>query len=358
VKEDKMVSAESVEKQLKRLKFNVHGWGKSEVRELHRIVMEDEEIYECVNGMYEGGFALLVATDSRVLLIDKKPLNYLTVEDLRFDMINELDYSHRLLGAHITISAGSKSLTFKSYNQPRLRKLITHVQHCMAESKKLQSTGQQDQKQHLEQINQQLQAYLIAQHQQQEALREQLKGSNASTAQTPEAPKPSPALSDFLFAQSLLKQYREQETTQAPQSDTTQTAPAETQFFEATVEPVAVPEPALANAPPQLRQLLQTDASPHLADLYAEGMKEIFGRQNSQQQPALPQADQPMIAATTVPAEPVQATHNPLEINPLSIAYSKLPMALRNRKFGRPSFHAHSQAAKIQQITQYPAPAN
>ena len=169
-----MVSAESVEKQLKRLKFNIHGWGRSEVRELHRILMEGEEVYECVNGMYEGGFALLVATDSRVLLIDKKPLNYLTVEDLRFDMINELDYSHRLLGAHITISAGSKSLTFKSYNQPRLRKLITHVQHCMAESKKSLSAGQQDQKQHLEQINQQLQAYLIAQHQQQETLREQL----------------------------------------------------------------------------------------------------------------------------------------------------------------------------------------
>jgi hypothetical protein len=354
-----MVSAESVEKQLKRLKFNVHGWGRSEVRELHRIVMEGEEIYECVNGMYEGGFALLVATDSRVLLIDKKPLNYLTVEDLRFDMINELDYSHRLLGAHITISAGSKSLTFKSYNQPRLRKLITHVQHCMAESKKLQSSGQQDQKQHLEQINQQLQAYLIAQHQQQETLREQLKGvgTNNTAAAAPEPPKPSPALSDFLFAQSLLKQYREQENTQTAKPGVTQSEPVETQFFEATVEPVAVPEPALAIAPPQLRQLLQTDASPHLADLYAEGMKEIFGRQN-QQQAALPQADQPMLATTTAQDAPAQPTHNPLEINALSIAYSKLPMALRNRKFGRPSFHAHSQAAKIQQITQYPAPVN
>jgi hypothetical protein len=359
-----MVSVESVEKQLKRLKFNVHGWGRSEVRELHRIVMEGEEIYECVNGMYEGGFALLVATDSRVLLIDKKPLNYLTVEDLRFDMINELDYSHRLLGAHITISAGSKSLTFKSYNQPRLRKLITHVQHCMAESKKSQSAGQQDQKQHLEQINQQLQAYLIAQHQQQETLREQLKGvgsNSAEAATVPESPKPSPALSDFLFAQSLLKQYREQETAQAARPEATQSTPAETQFFEATVEPVAVAEPAVASAaiaPPQLRQLLQTDASPHLADLYAEGMKEIFGRQNNQQQEALPQPEQPMLTATAVQAAPAQPTHNPLEINALSIAYSKLPMALRNRKFGRPSFHAHSQAAKIQQITQYPAPAN
>jgi len=32
-----------------------------------------------------------------------------------------------------------------------------------------------------------------------------------------------------------------------------------------------------------------------------------------------------------------------LEINPITIAYSKLPMMLRNRKFGRPSLHAHSR---------------
>lgn len=329
--------------------------------------MEGEEIYECVNGIYEGGFALLVATDSRVLLIDKKPLNYLTVEDLRFDMINELDYNHRLLGAHITISAGSKTLTFKSYNQPRLRKLITHVQHCMAESKKLQSSGQQDQKQHLEQINQQLQAYLIAQHQQQEELREQLKGvgtNTATSAATPELVKPSPELSNFLYAQSLLKQYREQESTQTAQAATTQLQPAETQFFEATVEPVTTAEPVLAAAPPQLRQLLQTDASPQLADLYAEGMKEIFGRQaqaqaKAQQQAALPQPESPILAAAaTPPPASAHPTHNPLEINPLSIAYSKLPMALRNRKFGRPSFHDHSQAAAIKQITQRPSAAN
>ncbi|HSX47612.1 MAG TPA: PH domain-containing protein, partial [Patescibacteria group bacterium] len=91
----------------------------------------------------------------RVLLVDKKPLNYLTVEDMRFDMISEMDYSHRLLGATISISSGDKNLRFRSYNQARLRKLIGHVQHCMAESKKRIDTHQEGQVQHLEQINKQ-----------------------------------------------------------------------------------------------------------------------------------------------------------------------------------------------------------
>lgn len=96
-----MVSSESVQQQLRDINFNVHGWGRTEAKELPHIMIADEEIYEVVNGIYEGGFALLVATNFRMLLIDKKPLNYLTVEDLRFDMISEIDYAHRLLGARI-----------------------------------------------------------------------------------------------------------------------------------------------------------------------------------------------------------------------------------------------------------------
>ena len=101
-----MVTMEAVEQQLKKIHFNYFGWGRTEVRELPNIILPDETIFECANGLYEGGFALLVATNFRLLLVDKKPMNYLTVEDLRFDMINEIDYSHRLLGARISISTG------------------------------------------------------------------------------------------------------------------------------------------------------------------------------------------------------------------------------------------------------------
>ena len=326
-----MVSMKSVEEQLKHIKFNHLAWGRAEVRELPKILMEGEEIFECVNGIYEGGFALLVATNLRVLLVDKKPLNFLTVENLRFDMISEIDYSHRLFGARISISAGSKNLKFNSYNQPRLRKLITHVQHCMAESKKQQSDHQEDQVQHLEKINQQLQAYLLAQHQYQEKIHQQLQQSlpegKAKTrrAKVPDETstplRPSPELSDYLFAQSLLAQ-QQPETDEA---ETTQTPPAMRQ--------VPLQQPAAM----QNSQAPAGGADSNMADLYAEGMHEIFGKR------------QPSVPATTTQSQPGTSqpattnSYNPLEINSLRIAYSKLPMALRNRRFGRPSFHAHSQ---------------
>lgn len=169
-----MVDATLVEDQLKKIKFNTQAWNRAETKELSAIILPDEKIFECSNGWYEGGFALMVATNLRILLIDKKPFKYLTVEDIRFDMISEIDYSHRLLDARIHISTGIKNLWFRSTNQQRLRKLITHVQHRMAEIKTEQMDHSSRQQEHLKQIDQRLQTYLLAQFQQNQSLRRRL----------------------------------------------------------------------------------------------------------------------------------------------------------------------------------------
>jgi len=271
-----MVSNDSIISQLSAINFNQHGWGRTELRELPSIILPEEVIYECVNGIYEGGFALLVATDVRVLLVDKKPLNFLTVEDLRFDMINELDYNHRIIGASISISAGSKNLSFSSLNQPRLRKLITHVQHCMADSKKQQQSSQVDQKQHLERINQQLQTYLLAQHKQQAELSEQLKIQNAARPTAPEIQPTPKELNDFLFAQGL------------------------------TTKP-AQPEPVTTSSLDD--------------EMYSAGVQEIFGTKSS-----TIQADD--IMGDNLRYVPDESR---TEINPLKIAYAKLPQSIKNK---------------------------
>lgn len=164
-----MISHDELMKQLKKLDYNPNGWGRTEVNELCNILMPDEEVEELVNGYYEAGFALLVATKDRVLLVDKKPLNYLTVEDLRFDMISEFDYSHRIIGAHVSISSGNKNLSFTSLNQQRLRRLLTYVQSRMTEMKKTLHNQQETQQQHLEQMNEQLRQYLVTAQQGQRA---------------------------------------------------------------------------------------------------------------------------------------------------------------------------------------------
>ncbi|HUA13206.1 MAG TPA: PH domain-containing protein [Candidatus Sulfotelmatobacter sp.] len=290
-----MVTRRAIIDQLKKISFRHDGWGRTEVSELHKIILPDEEIYECVNGFYDGGFALLVATNVRVLLIDKKPLNYLSVEDMRFDMISEIDYNNRIFGAGIVISSGGKNLHFSSFNQARLRKLIGHVQDCMAEVKKRQDNHQEGQIQHLEQINNQLEAFIEATQQYQAELENQSQAGNFVASARLEPPKPSHELADFLYAQSLLAQHRKQQD----EVDERQPVAA------VAAQPENPTEPTLVSVNDKQMQ-----------EMYESALQEVY---RAQPEP--------------LPSEDIIFQQNTHEINPIVVAYSKLPYLLRNRRF-------------------------
>jgi|GEM_PF-1080159 len=127
-----MVTLAAIDEQLKQANCPIRVWGRSEVRELCDILLPGETIAQAVNGQYEAGFGMLVATDFRVLLIDKKP-KYLTLKDIRFDMITELDFSARLIDSSIKVHTPNRELRFVGYNNVRMRRLFTHVQHMVME---------------------------------------------------------------------------------------------------------------------------------------------------------------------------------------------------------------------------------
>jgi hypothetical protein len=126
-----MVHISVIEARLSKLGFKASLWFKPEVKELQNILMDNEQIVGAVAGRYFGGFALLVATDRRILLIDKK-LPYVSVEDIRYDMISEIDYSAQLFDASITIFTVNKQHRFKSWkHKHHLRKLTQYArQRC------------------------------------------------------------------------------------------------------------------------------------------------------------------------------------------------------------------------------------
>lgn len=138
-----MVNREVVEQQLRRLGCNFQLWGRGEANELHNVLMQGENLAHCVNGHYAGGFAMLCATDHRVLLIDKKPMSYLHVEDVRLEMISEFDYSHRLLNATVHVYATNKTMTFTSWNHHQLRALLSFVQQRVIEIRQYYYLAQQ-----------------------------------------------------------------------------------------------------------------------------------------------------------------------------------------------------------------------
>jgi len=193
-----MADLKELEHRLKEIGCNFRFWGRSELRELANILLPNETVYHCVNGTYQGGFAMLVATDQRVLLIDKKPM-YLSLEDIRYDMISEVDFNHRAMDANIHVITPNRSLRFVAYNQGRLRKMFHYVQTRVMEIR-----------QHYHQAAQNMQTQQYIQYAQQIATLPQQVPSPLP-AQAPQPGQPDQLFEAIVVPQSLPQQQQAQQ---------------------------------------------------------------------------------------------------------------------------------------------------
>jgi hypothetical protein len=134
-----------IEARLGELGFRVSRWFRAEIHELQHILMNDEKIVSLACGRYFGSFALLVATDQRLLLIDKRVF-FMTIEDSRYDMISEIDFNMQMYAANLTIYTMNKTHRFTSVKQKRqLRELTTYVQRRVWEFRQTSQPPSADQ---------------------------------------------------------------------------------------------------------------------------------------------------------------------------------------------------------------------
>ena len=99
-----MTAQQEIEASLKRvtgLTLSAVQW---EVKELPGILGETEPVLDAVSGTYENGNGLLVATDRRVIFVDKGLVGS-RVEDFPYDKITSLQYQTGLLLGTLTIFA-------------------------------------------------------------------------------------------------------------------------------------------------------------------------------------------------------------------------------------------------------------
>ena len=139
-----MVHPSIIEARLGELGFRASRWFRAEIHELQHILMNDETIVALTCGRYFGSFALLVATDQRLLLIDKR-MFFMTIEDSRYDMISEIDFNMQMYAANLTIYTMNKTHKFTSVKFKRqLRDLTSYVQRRVWEFRQTnQSSDQQ-----------------------------------------------------------------------------------------------------------------------------------------------------------------------------------------------------------------------
>jgi hypothetical protein len=148
-----MTDKNTVKQQLKRIGADVRFWGRSEANELPKILFPGEQIMHALNGRYERGFALFCATDQRLLLLDKKPL-ILCFEDMRYEMVSEVDYTEEILTATLKLQTPGRTLRFRSFRINRLRNLTSFIQE---EVSRFRHAGHEEQYPHP--VNRQPQFY-------------------------------------------------------------------------------------------------------------------------------------------------------------------------------------------------------
>jgi hypothetical protein len=132
-----MVQLSVIEARMTQLGIKISSFFRPEIRELSTILTDNEKIVSLVPGRYFGGYALMVATDHRLLLIDKRTF-YLTVEDIHYDMISEIDFNVRLIDASLQIHTMNKQHRFSTRYKNHLRRLTDYVQQQIIQKRHYQ----------------------------------------------------------------------------------------------------------------------------------------------------------------------------------------------------------------------------
>ena len=113
------VSHDSVQQQLQHLGISVPWYYSGELAILSGALMQDEHIHALLPGRYESSLAMLVATNKRLLFVDKKPFTAI-VEDIPYDTILEVDHGMRLIEGRLTVHTRSRTLLMHNWNAKRI----------------------------------------------------------------------------------------------------------------------------------------------------------------------------------------------------------------------------------------------
>ena len=81
-----------------------------EMKELPKILWEDEKVEKVIQGFHEKGSGILAATNKRLIFVDKGYTGRLRVRDFPYDKVTSIQYNTGFVMGGITIySSGNKS---------------------------------------------------------------------------------------------------------------------------------------------------------------------------------------------------------------------------------------------------------
>lgn len=111
-----LTQGERIKQRLRSLGVSSWALRSAESRYLPHIIHEDEDIQGVVYGKSDDGFAMLIATDTRVIYLDKKPL-FVIEDEITYDVISGVSRGQVGPGSTIKLHTRVKDYTIRTFNE-------------------------------------------------------------------------------------------------------------------------------------------------------------------------------------------------------------------------------------------------
>lgn len=98
-----------------------------EARYLPHIIHESEHIGGMVFGHHKDGFAFLVATDKRVIFLDKKPL-FINEDEITYRVVSGVSFNRAGPGAMVTLHTRIKDYPIQTLNEHCAEKFVKYIE--------------------------------------------------------------------------------------------------------------------------------------------------------------------------------------------------------------------------------------
>jgi len=109
-------------------------FGRRELKVLHKVLWDDETILKIIQGLYNNGFGILVATNRRLVFVDKRILWGVRVEDFPYDKITSIQYETGILFGTVTIFASGNKAVITLVHKTQASAFADSVRAYIAEA--------------------------------------------------------------------------------------------------------------------------------------------------------------------------------------------------------------------------------
>lgn len=126
--------AKRISEDLRRLGVTRYGLHRLASRYLPNVIHLDEQLGGVVYGRQEIGSVMLVATDRRVIFIDKKPL-FINEDEIRYGVVSGVSFSHAGFGTTVTLHTRIRDYRIHTFNQKCAMRFVEYIEARCLENK-------------------------------------------------------------------------------------------------------------------------------------------------------------------------------------------------------------------------------